>query len=199
MLSWSRSAFNDCVVLDDGSTDKTVDIAKQFQCRVFPRKSDPNAFGANIRLELEEHAAYDWCFHADADELIDANMLEKVTHWIKPNSPDRKENVVAFKFPRYNPNLWPNDKDYQIRLVDRRYVGWRRAVHPEPILKRSQRPIDEWETVGGRTVKYCQTLDMHPLIHLQYFRSKELREATRQRWARLEALTGVKPPTETVL
>jgi glycosyltransferase involved in cell wall biosynthesis len=195
ILSWCRNAFNDAVLLDDNSTDDTVQIAKSFKCRVFKRQSDAEAFGANIRIELQDLAVYDWCFHCDADELIDFNMLSKITYWTKPDSPDRLPNVVAFKFPRYNPNgrAWP---DWQIRLVNRQYVTWRRPVHPEALFKRTMRPVDEPETINGKQFKYCQSLDMHPFIHLP--RPRERLEETRKRWATLEARSGVKPPTEKI-
>ena len=196
MLSWCRNAFNDALVLDNHSTDRTVQIAKAFGCRVMQQEDpNPQEFGAYIRKTLQDNARYDWCFHVDADEFVDWNMLSKITYWTKPDSPERLPNVVAFKFPRYNPNgrAWP---DWQIRLVNRQYVTWHRPVHPEALFIRNMKPVDEPETLNGKLFKYCQSLDMHPFIHLP--RPRERLEETRKRWATLEARSGVKPPTEKV-
>lgn len=65
---------DEIIVVDGGSTDKTIDIAKQFGARVIlsPWQED----FAKQRNISSKHATKDWILIIDADEVYEKKMLE---------------------------------------------------------------------------------------------------------------------------
>ena len=64
----SADFFDEVIVLDTGSSDQTVELAKSFNnVRVF--ESDFQGFGPTKRLAVSK-AVNDWVFSLDADEVI---------------------------------------------------------------------------------------------------------------------------------
>lgn len=170
--------FNEIVVLDDNSTDGTLSLLRKYDCRIFhtngkmPTQSEKRNF-------LQQQAVNNWCLHLDADEWFDWSFLINLEKWIQPDSIERLPNAVAFKFPRLNQHhVYP---DYQIRLMDKRYVVWRGAAHDRPFLKTTLRPVDEITKEG---VKFCQTLDHHPIFHIP--RDWEYDAEIQKHWRELE-------------
>lgn len=172
--------FKEILILDDASTDGTVELAAKYGCRIFhthnkmPTQSEKRNF-------LQAQAACDWTFHLDADEWIDWTFLRNLDKWIAEPSESRLPNVVAVKFPRYNQHhVYP---DYQVRLMDRRFVVWQGKAHDRPYLKTTGRPVDE---VTKQGVVYCQTLDHHPIFHIP--RDWAYDAKVQEHWKELEAM-----------
>lgn len=68
------------IVVDSGSTDRTVEIARSFQANVFvePWKG----FAAQKNSAIEK-AAGDWILSLDADEVLDADLQRTLTELLK--------------------------------------------------------------------------------------------------------------------
>jgi hypothetical protein len=112
---------------------------------------------------------------------MDWNFILNLNEWIIPDSKSRMPNVVAFKFPRYNQHhVYP---DYQIRLMDRRFIVWVGKAHDRPHLKSTMRDVDEPSSVG---VRYCQTLDHHPIFHIP--RDWAYDAKLQEHWRELESM-----------
>lgn len=68
----SLKLFSEVIILDTGSTDKTLEIAKEFQnVRVFKRPF--TGFGM-LRNEAALLAANDWILALDSDEILSAEL-----------------------------------------------------------------------------------------------------------------------------
>jgi glycosyltransferase involved in cell wall biosynthesis len=67
---------DELVVVDTGSTDRTMEIAKQYGARVF-EFAWVDSFSA-ARNECLRHATGDWIFWMDADDRLDANNRERL-------------------------------------------------------------------------------------------------------------------------
>lgn len=65
------------IVLDSGSTDRTVEIAKAYGATVSQRPFDNYAAQRNAALAL---ATRDWIFSLDADECITSELATQLTH-----------------------------------------------------------------------------------------------------------------------
>lgn len=65
----SLEGLEDIVVVDSGSSDKTVEICRQFGARVLYRPFDNFAEQRNFGLEQGEFK-YEWVLHLDADEVL---------------------------------------------------------------------------------------------------------------------------------
>jgi glycosyltransferase involved in cell wall biosynthesis len=72
-VAWS----DDVVVLDSGSTDRTVAIAESMGARVLQRRFDDFAGQRNWGLDRAGFK-HDWVLHLDADEVVPPEMREEI-------------------------------------------------------------------------------------------------------------------------
>src|SRR5690554_2933333 len=76
-LDW----VDEIVVLDSGSTDNTLEIAKSFGAKVFVRE-DWEGFGEQ-RRRAQELASCDWIFMIDADERVTPELKQSIQKLIQ--------------------------------------------------------------------------------------------------------------------
>ncbi len=113
------AAFADQVILVDcGSTDRTVEIAAGFQqVRVFHRKNDPN-LNVNKSFGIAQLST-DWAFYLDPDEVIPPPLASLVRQTIS------NSRHQGFRIPRRNHffGRWlahgGQYPDFQLRLFRR--------------------------------------------------------------------------------
>jgi len=109
---------DEIVIVDDGSTDGTVEIARRFTDKVTIAPSHGN-FHANKNLAIQT-ATRQWVLSLDADEVIPAELADEIRHAIQGTS------YAAFRLGRRNHFLgrWIRhggwSPDYTIRLFDKR-------------------------------------------------------------------------------
>jgi len=127
----SLKEFSDVVVLDTGSTDNTIEIARRFaNTRIF--KAGFAGFG-RAKNEAAKLARYDWIFSVDADEVVDYELLNSML-----NEPLDKN--VVYKCRRYN--YYKNKlikhsgwgKEYVTRLYNRKYTHFNEKLVHESIV-----------------------------------------------------------------
>lgn len=83
------------VVVDGGSKDKTVEIAKQFNARVIQTNNPPN-FHINKNKAIDG-ASGDWILQLDADEVVTKELIEEIKKVIS-----KKTDINGFWIPRKN-------------------------------------------------------------------------------------------------
>ncbi|MDX1565125.1 MAG: glycosyltransferase family 2 protein [Phycisphaeraceae bacterium] len=118
---------SELLVFDSGSTDRTVEICREYTDRVeFHEWIDYSTSKRN----MTEAASNDWVFILDADEEISPELAEEIGGL----SESTFQNHPVMTMPRKNWLLgeyvgcWYPDR--QNRLIDRRRVEWPfRAVH----------------------------------------------------------------------
>jgi len=118
-VSWA----NEIVVVDSGSTDGTVDIARARGARVSAR-------GWTGYVDQKNHAAslasHDWIVSLDADERVTPELAAEIQALLRSEPPRRGYRVprVTFHLGRWirTTDFYP---DYQARLYDRRAARWR--------------------------------------------------------------------------
>jgi len=130
-LNAARQITNDVVIVDNGSTDDTLAIARLFGCRVFHTAWYGYGSNKNIGIEL---AKYDWILSIDADEVPDnelANSLEGIDY--------QNENIVYdirfksyFGEKRVRYGNW--GRDHHTRLFNRKLVKWTEPNVHETLL-----------------------------------------------------------------
>ncbi len=80
-LSWGREIMAEQIVVDTGSTDRTIELARQMGAIVyeFPWNDD---FAAAKNYAIEQ-AKYDWIAFLDADEYMDSQQGEKLITFVQ--------------------------------------------------------------------------------------------------------------------
>jgi (heptosyl)LPS beta-1,4-glucosyltransferase len=118
----SASWADEIIVVDSGSTDNTVAIARSKGARVETRTWSGYVDQKNFAHTLATH---DWIFSLDADERITQALAGEV-HALLATEPSRK----GYRVPRvaYHLGRWVRTTDfypdYQTRLYDRRAARW---------------------------------------------------------------------------
>lgn len=73
-ISWA----DEIIVLDSGSTDKTLDIAKEYTDKVYTN-TDWQGYGIQKQRALA-YATGDWVLNLDADEVASLELKKTITH-----------------------------------------------------------------------------------------------------------------------
>jgi len=122
---------DDIVIVDNESTDETLDIAYTYGCRIY--KTFWDGYGANKNKGIEA-AKYDWILSIDADEVPDDELIKSL-HTLQFNNVDV---VYDIKFRSYfgkkaiRFGSW--GRDHHIRLFNRTVVKWSETVVHEKLL-----------------------------------------------------------------
>ena len=91
----SVKGFEEIIVVDSESTDRTEAIAQEFGAKVFSRRFDHFAAQKNFALK---QASREWTFSLDADELPNAELIRSIAEIVK-NPP---ANKVGYRVCRRN-------------------------------------------------------------------------------------------------
>lgn len=113
-----RKWASEIIVVDSGSTDKTVEIARQFGAKLYFRKFD--SFGDQKNFASGKAKA-EWIFSLDADEIAPAKLGREVISAVKQNEFDGylipRRNIILgaeIKHTRWAPDkhiwLWKKSK-----------------------------------------------------------------------------------------
>ena len=129
---------DEVIVVDSGSIDGTVEIAKERRARVAVRAWPGYVDQKNYAAAL---AANDWILSLDADERVPPLLAQEIRQ--------RLENVngaAAFRGPRvaFHLGRWIRTTDfypdYQTRLYDRRAARWQGKYVHESVALDTGRP-----------------------------------------------------------
>ena len=149
---------HDIVLLDSGSTDATLEIAEEFQCRIFRSAVWPG-FGAQKQLALSK-ATGDWIFSIDADEIVPPSLALEIAEAI-----ERSRGVNGFYVNRRNFFLgrelrhggW--SPDWTLRLARRKNACFTDSI------------VHEQLEVSGTSSRLKE-----PLLHYSYTSIQQLLE-----------------------
>lgn len=122
----SVSFADDIVVVDSGSTDRTVEIAKEFGCRVFVEGWKGYGLQKNSAVEKCRHT---WVLLLDADEIVPDEAKESIIGVLEKPSADayslKRKNYFHGRWIKHSGN-WP---DRNIRLVNKTKGSFRSVIH----------------------------------------------------------------------
>jgi glycosyltransferase involved in cell wall biosynthesis len=165
-----RGFADEIVVVDDESTDKTVDIARLYTDRIIIRKMDIEGSQRNFAYAQARNL---WVLTLDADERLTEELKSEIRDVLSSQL-----NYNGFTIPRRN-----FIGDYWVR-----YGGW----YPSPQLKLFRKDKFRYEEVGVHPRAFMDEPCGHltkDLIHYSYrnledFLSKLNNQTTReaQKW-----------------
>ncbi|MCL0085272.1 glycosyltransferase family 2 protein [Thermodesulfovibrionales bacterium] len=128
----SVSFADETVVVDSISTDKTVEIAKEFGCRVFVE--DWKGYGPQRNSAIGK-CKHDWVLVIDADERVPLETKKAIFNILK------NPTANAYNFPRKNffRNRWIKHcgwwPDRDTRLINKQYCKYEGSIHPKLIVE----------------------------------------------------------------
>ena len=146
-LQSARQVADEIIVLDSGSTDRTVDIARQYADVV--EVTDWPGFGVQKQRALAK-ATGDWVLSIDADERVTPGLAREINHHLADPDAD------AYKLP-WAVTLYGTRLDFgrsgraPLRLFRREGVRFSDAMVHEKILIPEGRTV---KTLRGRLTHY---------------------------------------------
>jgi glycosyltransferase involved in cell wall biosynthesis len=124
---------DEIVVVDDGSTDGTVSLAKQYTDKVFHHVSQ--GFVEPARNFAIGKATGDWILILDADETVPQSLADKLREITSEEHANcvriPRKNIIFGKWMQ-NTGWWP---DYNIRFFKKGAVSWTDKIHSQPNIK----------------------------------------------------------------
>ena len=177
-----RDFADELLVLDDFSTDRTLEIAREMGARAEQRKLDNFPNQRNVAIEL---ARGDWIFFIDADERATPEVGAEICAMIKgqraegrkPKAESRRQKAAPLRDSRFV-GFWIPRRNI-IFGKEIRYTGWSPDYQPR-VMKKGYARFDPAREVHELVlwdgeVGYLR----EPLIHHNYetlaqFRKKQI-------------------------
>jgi glycosyltransferase involved in cell wall biosynthesis len=158
---------DDIVVYDNGSTDGTQDIVRQFAVQL--HEGNWEGFG-KTKHKATLLTRHEWVLNLDADEAIDAELKQSLQQFQPPAEPVvykiAFKNFLGHKHLRYGE--WGTDK--HIRFYNKKFVNWNEApVHEQLVIPESYTVKELKGFVLHRTMKdmadYSQKMTKYALLN----------------------------------
>lgn len=124
--------FDDIVVYDNGSTDDTCALAREF-ANVTLHQGEFSGFGPTKRYAVSL-AKYDWVLSLDADEAPSASLIDAIAHWVMEATPHQVGKILRENWMLERPvrhSGWGND--WLIRLFNRQVYNFNDAMVHESV------------------------------------------------------------------
>lgn len=86
---------DEIIIVDSGSTDKTVQICKEYRCKVYHRKFDGYGTQKKYAVSLARNS---WVLCLDADEILSDKLIEEIKQEMKAPSASGYYIPMTFVF-----------------------------------------------------------------------------------------------------
>ncbi len=135
----SVSFTDEIVIVDSGSTDRTVEIAKKFGCRIF--EEEWKGFGRQKNSAIEK-CQNEWVIVLDADERIPPETKDVILNTLE----NPKASAYSFKMKHFIANRWikygGNWPDWHVRLINKNNGIFKGEIHEKWITEGKIQKID---------------------------------------------------------
>ncbi len=114
---------DEIIIIDSKSTDRTVEICREYTDKIILRDFPGHIEQKNFALD---QATHHWVFCIDADEEVNPYLRDEIKNVLEDSNPGKTGFYVSRKteylgewvtYGRWYP-------DYKLRLFDRRYGRW---------------------------------------------------------------------------
>lgn len=127
----SLSFCDEILVIDNGSTDKTQEIAEKNGAKVYEIKTNDFSELRNFALSK---ATGDWILYLDADERIDEALKDSI---IKNALDDPKYSAFYLKRKNYylGNHEWPHIEKMERLFKKDKLQQWKGKLHESPVVE----------------------------------------------------------------
>ncbi len=126
----SVSFCDEILLIDNGSDDKTVEIAQRMGIKVYPAKGKDFSAMRNIGIERAKGV---WVLYVDADERIDEKLVESIKYKVLSK---KKNDISAYNIRRKNFYLgnheWPKIETFTRLFKKKAFKEWKGVLHETP-------------------------------------------------------------------
>ena len=124
---------DEIIILDNGSSDNTLEIAKKYTNKIFKYKNLDFSSWRNIAVEKCKN---DWILYIDPDERVLTALKDEILELIRSDEFSAfaisRRNIIFGSEVKYTP-FWP---DWVIRLLKKdNFEGWTGKIHEYPKFK----------------------------------------------------------------
>ena len=158
-VSWA----DEIILVDDESTDKTIEIAQRYNAKIFRRKMDVEGIHRNWAYA---QARNEWVLSLDSDERITPELREEISKVLAGNPQE-----AGFTIPRRN-----HIGDYWVR-----FGGW----YPSPQLRLFRKDKFRYEEVQVHPRAFLDGACGHLRADMLHYSYKDLQDF----WAKLNKQT----------
>ncbi len=128
----SLSFCNEIIVVDAGSKDRTIEIARKSKAKVFEHKMIDFSESRNFGLEKAEGK---WVLYVDVDERVSPELAENIKDAIQ----DSNVEVSAYRILRKNfylgENPWPYIEKLERLFKKEKLKRWEGKLHESPVVE----------------------------------------------------------------
>ncbi|MBW3017773.1 glycosyltransferase [Candidatus Woesearchaeota archaeon] len=193
-LSSARAYVDEIIIIDTGSTDNTVKVAKEFDAKVLHRKW-VNDFSAS-KNEAIKQARCDWIIVLDADEVIaekDWKIIRKLITDADKTLGKGKQEIAAFILDQINYTDNKNFFGWRSVSTGNKFAKGAIGYFPNPLIrlfrngknykfryKIHETIFDSIASKGGRIIR-----TNIPIHHYQFQKSKEFDKEKIKKYSKL--------------
>lgn len=143
-----KNLASEIVIVDGTSTDKTVEVAKRYNAKVYVT-DNPQIFHINKQKAIDL-ATSDWILQLDADERVTNELADEINEKIHT-----KTNINGYWIPRKNLFLG------RFLMKGGQYPDYTLRLYKRGKGKLPQKDVHEQAVVDGKTEHF-----KNPLIHI---------------------------------
>ena len=133
VITNAKKCTDKILIIDSGSSDKTVELAESAGAKVVYRAWD-NYFAAQRNFALQ-YVITPWVLYLDADEFLDTELISNIENVLSKNE-DKQYSMLrrihAFGF-EYKHGIFKPDEVIRMFRTDK--VHWEGKVHERPICE----------------------------------------------------------------
>lgn len=132
-LKSTHDFADEIILVDSGSTDNTVEIAKKYKARIIEHVL--TSFSEQRNIGLKE-AKGDWVYYLDADERLTPAFIKEAKSII--SFYDASSDIAGFFINRktfYFDKDWHFTDQVQRLFYAKKLKGWHGIVHETPIIE----------------------------------------------------------------
>lgn len=126
----SLNFCNEIIVVDNGSSDKTLEIAESHKAKVISSKS---LNFSELRNLGQKNSSGDYVLYIDADERVDESLRKSIVFEIKSNSSYAGYRIKRKNFYLGN-NEWPKIEKLERLFKKEKLIGWKGEIHESPVV-----------------------------------------------------------------